>query len=80
MLLKPFNNQKYFETLMGLDKLFEEGEALLDSVDWEEEGEGEDVFVMEECAQRDLSGCKEERKVTAFRCISMITESIERYP
>ena len=44
MLLKPFNNQKYFETLMGLDKLFEEGEAALESVDWEEDGEGEDDF------------------------------------
>ena len=44
MLLKPFNSQKYFETLVRLDKLFEEGEAVLESVDWEEEGEGEDVF------------------------------------
>lgn len=44
MLIKAFNDQKYLETLTGLDKLFEEGEAALESIDWEEDGEGEDDF------------------------------------
>lgn len=44
MLLKAFSDQKYLEKLSGLDKLFEEGEAALESVDWEEDGEGEDDF------------------------------------
>jgi ubiquitin-like modifier-activating enzyme ATG7 len=42
MLLKAFNDVKYLETLTGLDKLYEEGQAALDSVDWdEEEDEGD---------------------------------------
>ncbi|KAM6493777.1 hypothetical protein JOM56_010138 [Amanita muscaria] len=36
MLLKAFNDTKYLETLTGLDKLFDEGEAVLESVDWDE--------------------------------------------
>lgn len=44
MLLRAFNDQKYLETLTGLDKLFDEGEAILESVDWEEEDGGDDDF------------------------------------
>ncbi|KAF8523725.1 hypothetical protein BU17DRAFT_63663 [Hysterangium stoloniferum] len=45
MLLKAFNEQKYLEELTGLDKLYDEGEAALESVDWDEEdGEGDDDF------------------------------------
>ncbi|KAF8660879.1 hypothetical protein AX14_007328, partial [Amanita brunnescens Koide BX004] len=36
MLLKAFNDTKYLEELTGLDKLFDEGEAALESVDWDE--------------------------------------------
>jgi ubiquitin-like modifier-activating enzyme ATG7 len=39
MLLKVFNELGFLETLTGLDKLHEEGEAALEAVDWEEEGE-----------------------------------------
>jgi len=39
MLLKAFNETKYLEKLTGLDKLFDESEAALESVEWEEEGE-----------------------------------------
>ncbi|TEB20552.1 E1-like protein-activating [Coprinellus micaceus] len=42
MLLKVFNDQKYLESLAGLDKLAEEGEAALEAVDWDEDGDGED--------------------------------------
>ncbi|KAJ3497346.1 hypothetical protein NMY22_g19706 [Coprinellus aureogranulatus] len=44
MLLKVFNDQKYLETLAGLDKLAEEGEAALEAVEWDEDGEGGDDF------------------------------------
>ncbi|KAH6901750.1 autophagy protein 7 [Coprinopsis sp. MPI-PUGE-AT-0042] len=44
MLLKVFNDQKYLESLSGLDKLAEEGEAALEAVEWDEEGEGDDDF------------------------------------
>ena len=44
MLLKAFNDAKYLETLTGLDKLYDEGEGLLESVEWDEEGEGDDDF------------------------------------
>lgn len=37
MLLKAFNDAKYLETLTGLDKLFQEGEDALNSVDWHED-------------------------------------------
>lgn len=42
MMLKAFNEPKYLETLTGLDKLYEEGQAALDNVDWDvdEGGEG----------------------------------------
>lgn len=44
MVLKAFNDTKYLEELTGLDKLFDEGEAALENVDWDE-GEGaEDDF------------------------------------
>jgi len=43
MFLKVFNDQKYLESLAGLDKLAEEGEAALEAVDWDEgDGEGDD--------------------------------------
>ncbi|KAF8154668.1 hypothetical protein B0H34DRAFT_783781 [Crassisporium funariophilum] len=42
MLLEAFNDTKYLEKLTGLDKLFEEGEAALESVDWDVDGEGDD--------------------------------------
>jgi len=42
MLLKAFNDTKYLESLTGLDKLFDEGEAALESVDWEEAEDGDD--------------------------------------
>jgi ubiquitin-like modifier-activating enzyme ATG7 len=35
-LLKAFNDHKYLETLTGLDKLYDEGEAVLEAVDWDE--------------------------------------------
>ncbi|EIW68710.1 hypothetical protein TREMEDRAFT_74150 [Tremella mesenterica DSM 1558] len=37
MLLKAFNETDYLEHLTGLDKVHEEGEAALDSIDWEED-------------------------------------------
>jgi ubiquitin-like modifier-activating enzyme ATG7 len=37
MMLKAFNDRKYLETLTGLDKLYDEGEAALESVDWDQD-------------------------------------------
>ncbi|KAI0081032.1 E1-like protein-activating [Panus rudis PR-1116 ss-1] len=42
MLLKAFNETGYLEKLTGLDKLHEEGQAALDSVDWEVEDEDDE--------------------------------------
>lgn len=42
MLLKAFNDAKYLETLTGLDKLFQEGEDALNSVDWHEDDDDDD--------------------------------------
>lgn len=42
-LLRAFNEPGFLESATGLDKLYEEAEAVLDSVDWEE-GSGEDDF------------------------------------
>lgn len=39
MLLRAFNEPGYLEKLTGLDKLYDEGEAALESVDWEDEDE-----------------------------------------
>ena len=39
MLLEAFNDTKYLEKLTGLDKLFDEGEAALESVNWDDDGE-----------------------------------------
>jgi ubiquitin-like modifier-activating enzyme ATG7 len=36
MLLRAFNEDKFLEQLTGLDKLYEEGEAALEQVDWDE--------------------------------------------
>lgn len=44
MLLKAFNDQKYLEALTGLDKLFNEGEAVLESVEWDEDDAAGDDF------------------------------------
>ncbi|KAF8649445.1 hypothetical protein AX16_005792 [Volvariella volvacea WC 439] len=47
MLLKAFNDQKFLETLSGLDELYKEGQKALEDVDWdieEAEGEGKDDF------------------------------------
>ena len=43
MLLKAFNDRKYLETLTGLDKLYDEGEAILESVDWDQEDDEADL-------------------------------------
>jgi len=39
MLLRAFNETGFLEKLTGLDKLYSEGEAIMESVDWEEEDE-----------------------------------------
>lgn len=41
MLLKAFNEPGFLEQLTGLDKLYNEGDAAMESVDWEEEDEDE---------------------------------------
>ena len=41
MLLRAFNETGYLEALTGLDKLYNEGDKALESVDWEEEEEEE---------------------------------------
>ncbi|KIK81706.1 hypothetical protein PAXRUDRAFT_832674 [Paxillus rubicundulus Ve08.2h10] len=42
MLLRAFNETGYLEALTGLDKLYDEGNAALESVDWEDE-DGNDM-------------------------------------
>ncbi|EPT02229.1 hypothetical protein FOMPIDRAFT_1022889 [Fomitopsis schrenkii] len=46
VLLRAFNEPGYLETLTGLDKLYDEGEAALEAVGWDEDedGEGADDF------------------------------------
>jgi len=39
MLLQAFNEPGYLESLTGLDKLHDEGEAIMESVDWDEDDE-----------------------------------------
>jgi len=41
MMLQAFNEPGYLEKLTGLDKLHDEGEAALESVDWDEDDEGD---------------------------------------
>ncbi|KAG2153424.1 hypothetical protein DEU56DRAFT_868769 [Suillus clintonianus] len=41
MLLKAFNEPGFLESLTGLDKLYSEGDAAMESVDWEEDDEDE---------------------------------------
>ena len=41
MMLQAFNEPGYLEKLTGLDKLYDEGEAALETVDWDEEDEGD---------------------------------------
>lgn len=43
MMLNAFTDQKYLPALTGLDKLYDEGEAALESVDWDEEDEDADL-------------------------------------
>ena len=43
MMLKAFNDPKFLETLTGLDKLYVEGEAALDNIDWEVDDEENDM-------------------------------------
>lgn len=38
-LAQVFNEQGFLEKVTGLDKLYEEAEAALDNVDWEESSE-----------------------------------------
>jgi hypothetical protein len=42
MLLQAFNDPAYLPSLTGLDKLNAQTEALMDDLDWEEDGEDED--------------------------------------
>lgn len=42
MLVKAFNDQGYLEQLTGLDKLYAEGEAALENVDWEVDDDDEE--------------------------------------
>jgi ubiquitin-like modifier-activating enzyme ATG7 len=42
MMLQAFNQPGYLEKLTGLDKLYDEGEAALDTVDWDEDDEVEE--------------------------------------
>jgi ubiquitin-like modifier-activating enzyme ATG7 len=39
MLLTAFNEPGYLESLTGLDELYNEGDAALESVDWEDSEE-----------------------------------------
>lgn len=39
MLLRVFNETDYLEKLTGLDELYKESEAVLDSLEWEEGSE-----------------------------------------
>lgn len=41
-LLRAFNESGFLESVTGLDKLYAEAEAALDSVDWEEGSEEDD--------------------------------------
>jgi ubiquitin-like modifier-activating enzyme ATG7 len=41
MMLQAFNEPGYLEKLTGLDKLYDEGEAALETVDWDEDDEGD---------------------------------------
>jgi ubiquitin-like modifier-activating enzyme ATG7 len=46
MALRAFNETGYLEKVTGLDKLYAESEAVMESVDWVEgeDGEGNDDF------------------------------------
>jgi ubiquitin-like modifier-activating enzyme ATG7 len=37
MLLKAFNDPEYLPALTGLNELYNEGEAAMENVDWDEE-------------------------------------------
>ncbi len=36
LLLRAFNEPDFLEKLTGLDKLYDEGEAVLEAVEWDE--------------------------------------------
>jgi ubiquitin-like modifier-activating enzyme ATG7 len=36
MLLRAFNEPDYLQSITGLDELYEEGEAALEAIDWDE--------------------------------------------
>lgn len=42
MLLRAFNDAKYLEQLTGLDKMNEETDGLIESLDWSEDDEDGD--------------------------------------
>ncbi|EJD47537.1 hypothetical protein AURDEDRAFT_163407 [Auricularia subglabra TFB-10046 SS5] len=39
ILKRAFNERDFLEKLTGLDELYREGDAALEAVDWDEEGE-----------------------------------------
>lgn len=41
MLVQAFEDAKFLEKLTGLDKLADESEAMMDSIDWDEDDEEE---------------------------------------
>ena len=41
MLAQAFEDAKFLERLTGLDKLCDEGEAMMDSIDWDEDDDEE---------------------------------------
>ncbi|KAJ9104634.1 hypothetical protein QFC21_002132 [Naganishia friedmannii] len=40
MLLRAFNESDYLQSITGLDELYEEGEAALEAIDWDEGSDG----------------------------------------
>jgi ubiquitin-like modifier-activating enzyme ATG7 len=44
MLRRAFGEKDFLENLTGLDQLKRESEATLESMEWEEGGDGEDDF------------------------------------
>ena len=65
MLLKAFNDEVYLKTLTRLDKLFDEGEALLERVHWEE-SEGE---ITSDVDKKVLNEMFRGNHITLFSCI-----------
>lgn len=42
MLLRAFNETEFLQSLTGLDKLYDEGEAAMENVDWEDEDDDDE--------------------------------------